>query len=127
MEDQKQLERDELALHREKENLLSAIMQVGPRPMLQQKMSELEESERELAKRRSRIVMFARRELKLPQSVVELRGSLEQQFEHLACDSFEFSDFMRPLVPNVFVYLVRSPRPTANARRRSLPQASTAS
>lgn len=107
LDDQKQLERDEFTLQREKENLLSAIMQCGPRPMLQQKMSELEDSERELAQRRSRIAMFARQELKLPQSVDELRGALEQQFERLACDSFEFSDFMRQLVPDLFVYLVR--------------------
>ena len=107
LDDQKQLVRDELALQREQENLLSVILQCGVHPMLQQKMSELEVSERELAQRRSRIAMSARRELKLPQSVDELRGSLEQQFERLACDSFEFSDFMRQLVPDCFVHLVR--------------------
>ena len=47
--------------------------------------------------------MSAIRELKLPQSVDELRVSLERQFERLACDSFEFSDFMRQLAPILFV------------------------
>ncbi|HEY7427188.1 MAG TPA: recombinase family protein [Gemmataceae bacterium] len=101
------LKQDEQTLAQEKENLLSAIVAYGPKPMLQQKMSELEATERVLAKERRALERQANRTLELPDSVTQLRQMLEEQFHQLTMDSPEFGGLMRLLVPEFHVYLVR--------------------
>jgi hypothetical protein len=101
------LERGEAALAVQKEHLLEAIAAYGPKPMLAQKLSELEVTQGQLARERRALEGLRRRALKLPESVAQLRQLLAEGFQKLALDSPEFGDFMRPLVPRCHVYLVR--------------------
>lgn len=101
------LKRDEETLAREKENILAAIAEYGPKPMFENKLLELETKERELAKERWELERLTNRTLKLPESVGQLRQMLEEQFGKLAATSPEFGDLMRHLVPEFHVYLVR--------------------
>jgi hypothetical protein len=97
----------EEAQKREKANLMDAIVQFGPRPMLHDKLRELEAVEKELARERQRLEAIQQRKLILPQSVDTLRQLLEGKFQQLASNSPEFGDLMRQLIPNFYVYLVR--------------------
>jgi hypothetical protein len=101
------LRSDEAVLAREQANFAAAIAQYGPRSVFQEKLRELDAREKELARERSALERLEKRELCLPQSTVELRQMLEDQFQGLAVDSPEFGDLMRLLVPEFHVYLVR--------------------
>src|SRR5262249_53347648 len=102
-----QLEREEQTLAQQEEHLLEAITAYGPKPMFAQKLSELEAAERALASRRQALEALRVRPLGLPDSVAQLRRLLEEGFQKLALDSPEFGEFLRPLVPQFDVYLVR--------------------
>lgn len=95
------------AATRQKENLLAAIAEYGPKSMFHDRLEQIEITERELTRERCELDLLGRRALVLPRSTAELRGQLEQEFERLAIDSFEFGDLLRKLVPDFQVYLVR--------------------
>ncbi len=97
----------EEALGRQKENMLAAIAQYGPKPMFQAKIEELESEERFSVAERHALERAQNRELRLPASVGELRARLEDRFRALATDSPEFGDLVRRVVPLFQVYLVR--------------------
>lgn len=97
----------EEALARQKDNLLAAIADYGPKPMFQVKLAELEAEERRLAAERRVLERRRDREVRLPASVAELRRELGEKFRALATDSPEFGDLLRRLVPEFHVYLVR--------------------
>jgi len=101
------LRRSEEGHVQKKENVVAAIAEYGPRPMFQQKLVELDVTERELARERRELERLGNRTLKLPESVTWLRQMLEKRFQELATDSPEFGDLMRQLVPEFHVYLVR--------------------
>ncbi|MEN6495885.1 MAG: hypothetical protein ABFD16_16510, partial [Thermoguttaceae bacterium] len=103
----RKLHSDEAGLAREQANFAAAIAQYGPRPVFQQKLQELDAREKELARERSGLERLEKRELCLPQSTLELRQMLKDQFQGLAVDSPEFGDLMRLLVSEFHVYLVR--------------------
>ena len=103
----RKLHSDEAGLAREQANFAAAIAQYGPRPVFQQKLQELDAREKELARERSALERLEKRELCLPQSTLELRQMLKDQFQGLAVDSPEFGDLMRLLVSEFHVYLVR--------------------
>jgi site-specific DNA recombinase len=103
----KKLERDELVLSRDQEKLTSSILEYGPRPMFEPKLSELDERQIKLKRERYDLESLRSRELQLPNSVTDLRASLETKFEDLAIDSFNFGDLMQQLVPEFHVYSVR--------------------
>lgn len=116
-----QLQRDREKLEREKANLTSAIASYGPRPLLLDKMLELEQREMELAAVTLRLDSQQGRQLCLPSSTVELRELLKSQFERLALESPEFGDLLNLVVPDFHVYLVRlhdggHPLPRAKVR-----------
>lgn len=102
-----QLRRDEEKLAQENKNLAEAIVAYGKRPLIENKLLELEEREKQLAAERYRLESRKRREPRLPVSIDELRRSLEGQFQQLAMDSPEFGELMRELAPDFHVYLVR--------------------
>ncbi len=106
-QDWEKLKRDELKGAQKKENLLAAIAAYGPKPMFQDKLSEIEGEERELARIRQKLQALSNRTLELPESVLELRAMLEEKFQKLATDSPEFGSLMGQLVPEFHVYLVR--------------------
>ena len=116
-----ELRRREEALAREKENLLDAIGAFGPKPMFQQKVSEVEAAERERARQRRELERLRGRALEVPESAGRLREMLEKQFRALAAGSPEFGGLLRQLVPEFHVYLVRlcdgdHPLPRARVR-----------
>lgn len=115
------LKRREESLAREKENLLAAIAAYGPKPMFQEKVSDVEAAERELARERQGLERLRDRVPELPQSVGQIREMLGEQFRKLATGSPDFGELMRQLVPEFHVYLVRlldggHPLPRAKVR-----------
>jgi len=103
----KKLERDEASLARDRDNLMSAILEYGKRTMFQQKLNEFDNREKKFRRERNKLEILKSRELVVPNSVTELRLSLEKNFERLAVESFDFGDHMRQLVPELHVYSVR--------------------
>jgi hypothetical protein len=107
------LRRDEEAHGQEKEHILAAAGNSSfppswaTRPMFEQKLAELDATERALARERQELKQLSHRTLKLPESVTWLRQMLKAKFQELATDSPEFGELMRQLVPEFRVYLVR--------------------
>jgi len=103
----KKLKDEEAAIVLQKENVTSAIAKLGIKPMLEEKILEIEERERQLLRQRRELESLGQRKPQLPASTGELRKMLEEEFERLTIDSPEFGDLMRRLVPQFDVYLVR--------------------
>jgi site-specific DNA recombinase len=101
------LAREEEVLRREKENLIAAIRQIGPKSMFVEQVDEIERKEKRLAWERAQIECRRHQQVELPASFGALRQSLEDTFRDLAIDSFEFGDLMRQLVSELSVYVVR--------------------
>lgn len=101
------LRRDAESLSREKDNLSAAIAARGPLDFLLARIDEVEERQRQLKLAQDRIELQSRRELQLPKSIDELRGLFEREFSQLAIDSPEMGQFLRQLIPEFHVYLVR--------------------
>lgn len=99
--------RAEEAIASEKENLVAAIAEYGPGPMIDERLRLIDEKELQLAREKSQLRCLTHKELKLPQSVTELRRELEGSFERLTLDSPEFGDLLRQVVPEFHVFLVR--------------------
>ena len=102
-----QLRRDEAKLENERGNLVGAIAAFGPRPEFRQKLQELDAKSAELGTVRSALEQIRERQLVLPKSPAALRESFSSEFRRLAIDSPEFGNFLRLLVPQFHVYLVR--------------------
>ena len=102
-----QVQRDLESLAREKHNLVAAIAKCGPVPMLEDRVSELNAREADLNRQRHLLESQRHKPLHLPQSIEELQGLLEEQFQRLAIHSPEFGDLMRQMVPEIHVYAVR--------------------
>ena len=92
---------------RQRENLLAAIADYGPKPMFQEKLSELEASDRASASRLRELDRLRGRPLDLPDSTAELRRLMEEKFRDLALDSPEFGNLLRKVVPEFHVHVVR--------------------
>jgi site-specific DNA recombinase len=95
-------------LDKETHNVQDAIAALGPRPIIEEKLRELEANGRRLIIQRSQLEDRRKPKLILPESTLDLRTSLETQFRDLAIGSPEFGNFMRLLVPKFCVYVVRS-------------------
>jgi hypothetical protein len=116
-----ELDKAERDQAREEANLGQALAAYGPRPFLEAKMADLEQSGRALARRRLELTARSRRAPRLPGSVAELRRLFEEKSRGLARDSPEFGAMLRPLVPEFHVHLVRlceggHPLPRARVR-----------
>lgn len=98
---------DEQKLTRQKENLISAILEHGSRPMFAEKLSEFETLEQDLQRERRSLESLEGRNFKLPKDILELRRMLEEEFAGLAVESPEFGLLLQQLVPSFHVYLVR--------------------
>ncbi len=103
----KQFEAEAAQVAREKDNLLAAIKNFGPKEMILNEIEAIEGRERDFARRRYLIEKAAKKPLLLPKSVAELRDKLEAQFQPLNDESFEFGALLRQIVPEFHVYLVR--------------------
>jgi site-specific DNA recombinase len=103
----KKLKDEEATIAQQKENVASAIAKLGIKPMLEEKIREIEEKERQLLRQRHELESIGRRKPEIPASTAELRKMLEEEFGRLAIDSPEFGNLMRRLVPQFDVYLVR--------------------
>ncbi|MGE3317309.1 MAG: hypothetical protein AB7O26_19505, partial [Planctomycetaceae bacterium] len=101
------IERSSRELELQKQNVVDSIAKFGPRPMLEAKIREIDEKERALAYERAKLERWCDDGLELPPDIDSLRRLLEAEFESAAQDSFEFSDLMRELIPELHVYLVR--------------------
>jgi len=101
------LSQEEEVLQREKDNLVAAIKQFGPKPMFTEQVDEIERKEKQLAWQRGRLEFRRHDQVELPASVEALRQLLEEAFRNLAIDSFEFGNLMRQLVREMSVYVVR--------------------
>jgi site-specific DNA recombinase len=101
------LAQEEEVLRREKENLIAAIKQFGPKPMFFEQVEQIERKETKLAWERAQIECRRHQQVDLPPSLGALRQSLEETFRNLALDSFEFGDLMRQLVLQLSIYVVR--------------------
>jgi hypothetical protein len=101
------LQKDEVALAQQRENVTASIAEYGPMPFIKQKLLEIETVGRALARERGELESVRKRTLDLPQSTAALRAHLEKAFATLSVDSWAFGDLLRKLVPNFEVYLVR--------------------
>jgi site-specific DNA recombinase len=102
-----QLMREETATSQQEKNLQDAIAAYGPKPILLEKLTELEALHRSQAQQRRALERMGSRRLQLPESLVQLHQLLEEKFATLALDSPEFGNLVRQLVPGFHVYLVR--------------------
>ncbi len=102
-----QLEREEAALSQQEKNVQDAIAACGAKPLLLQKLTELEALRRSQSQQRRALERLASRRLELPKSVSQLHQMLEERLAALALDSPEFGELLRQLVPRFHVYLVR--------------------
>ncbi len=101
------LQAAEAKLNQDKACLSSAILQSGSHPLLTEMLIDLENRERELARRRQILENQSRQCPKLPEKGAELRAQFEEVSRDLVLHSFEFGDLLRSLVPEFHVYLVR--------------------
>ncbi len=97
----------EESLRKQGDNLMDAIAQRGPDPLLLERLNKLGDQREKLALERRQLEWQNRQRLVLPESPSALRGMIEQKFCDLARNSYEFADLMRSLVPEFCVYLVR--------------------
>lgn len=107
-ERQRELDLRERELAQAKQNLVDSIMQCGARKLLVDQLDELETEERRLLKDRSRLDQNRSAQLQLPEDVGAMRSLFVEQFHSLAATSYEFGDLFRDIVPEIYVYLVRS-------------------
>ncbi len=89
------------------ENLMAAVRQFGPRPMLNEQLDDIEHQEKSLARQRHLLELSGSEQLEIPKSIGELRTLFEEQFQQLAVESTEFADWFGLVVPDIFVYMVR--------------------
>ncbi len=101
------LEADERKLQTEQENVLQAICQSGPHPLLNQKLAELDERKVVLERRRREFDRQISRQTQAPLSAEELREEFTKATQDLANNSYEFADIMLSMVTDFKVYLVR--------------------
>jgi len=102
-----QLETAEKQLAREKENFLNAIAKLGPQPMLEERLADINRQVEDVARRRYMASKANSQPLVLPSSTEELRQLLEAQFQPLNTESPEFGMLLRQIVPEMHVYLVQ--------------------
>ena len=101
------VELNEAKLRREQANVKDAIAAYGPSALVKEKLDELAQLELANARERWQLEALRARRLVVPQSTVELRELLLEEFKGLAIDSPEFGDLLRKLVPEFHVYNVR--------------------
>ena len=101
------LRQAEQKLSKQKQNLMAAILEHGPRPMFDSQLNEFDTMENELRQERRYLDSLHGHELVLPSSVNELRGLLEKELEGQTVDSYELSPLLQQLVPRFHVYAVR--------------------
>jgi hypothetical protein len=102
-----QLAREEAAVSQQEKNVQDAIAACGAKPLLLEKLTELEAIRRSQSQQRRGLEKLTSRRLQLPESVLQLHQLLEEKFAALALDSPEFGELLRQLVPRFHVYLVR--------------------
>ncbi|HEY7327590.1 MAG TPA: hypothetical protein VH592_08125 [Gemmataceae bacterium] len=102
-----QLEREEAAVFQQEKNVQDAIAACGAKPLLLEKLTELEALRRSQSQERRALEQLAGRRLQLPESVSQLHELLDEKFAALALDSPEFGILLRQLVLRFHVYLVR--------------------
>jgi site-specific DNA recombinase len=103
----RQLLGEETSLADRREKFTAAIADFGPSSMLHTEMIRIETQEKDLMRRRHRLLQLRDKRLELPESLGELRQRLQDTFLQLTVDSPEFGNLMRQLVPEFHVYLVR--------------------
>ncbi len=101
------LSSEEGRLRDQKENLMSAVAECGMRPMLAEKLSELETLEKGLQCERRALESLTARQIELPPNAVGLRELFEEEFAGLAIESPEFGLLLQQSVTSFQVYLVR--------------------
>jgi hypothetical protein len=102
-----QLAREEADRTQHEKNLQDAIAACGPKPILLEKLTELEARRRSHAQQRRALEQLASGPLQLPESVAQLHQLVGDKFAALALDSPEFGQMLRQLVPRFHVHLVR--------------------
>jgi len=107
VEDAEVLSTEQSELDRKKRNLTDAIAEYGPQDTFSAKLVEIETAQRILLERRRKLQILKDRQLGFPTSIAELRQQLKTELQELAIDSFESGQFLRLLVPEFCVYLVR--------------------
>jgi site-specific DNA recombinase len=101
------LETEEAKLTVEMANLIKAMKEFGPTPEIKIALDALKQRQEQIARERRALENATKRELKLPNSVAELRVAFEKKAEGLAITSPEFGDLMRLLTPEFHIFLVR--------------------
>jgi len=103
-----QLIAEEKQYAKEKENTLALVRACGSDVLvLKEQIESLEQTRVRLAAWRHRLESAKVRVPDLPESVDELRSLLLTEFNAVSISSVEFGDFIRQLIPEFHVYLVR--------------------
>lgn len=112
--------REEKLIATHEERLTAAILE-GKAQFLKDKLAELEDRQKRLGVERAYLERARAKPLAIPGRIADIWGMLQAEFARLTAKSPDFGDLMRRLVPEFFVYLVRScdgghPVPRARVR-----------
>jgi hypothetical protein len=95
------------SIAREKQNVLDSIAAFGPRPMLKEKLDQIDAEQRDLGRLRRELELTEHESVNLPRSIQALRPMFLEKFQNLAWDSFELADLLRQIICQFEVRLVR--------------------
>jgi hypothetical protein len=101
------LKRREDQAAKEYANFLAAMRQLGPRPMFDQQLKDLDALVAAVAQERNALEARGRVKPRLPATMAELRAMLEPAIVRLAGRSVEVTYLLRKLVPDLRIYVVR--------------------
>jgi site-specific DNA recombinase len=101
------LRREESTIVRERENIHASIRGLGHRPEHGEMLDGLRARAENAARERWKLEQMDNRKLVLPASIGELREMISVEFQQLAIESPEFGNYLRQLVPEFHVYMVR--------------------
>ena len=101
------LQRKEAAFLAQKEKVKSAIMTFGDSAIVHELMEDLEKKEVELNLERRRLEQRACKKLILPESTAKLKEIFLSTLQKLSVESIEGAHFLRKIVTQFQVYLVR--------------------
>lgn len=103
---QQELIRRRMVAERDTQNVLAAIREAGPSPILLAELSRLEREQQQIAWNQQQLARTVQAPPVVP-SVADLRARAEQAFATLAATSQEFGRLLRQLIPRIVVYPYR--------------------
>lgn len=102
----KDLKTDQIRNQREVDNILAALRESGSSAVLLAELQRLEQQQTDLSYRHGKLAQSPKTKIVLP-SVDVVKQLAREEFSKLAVESYQFTEFMRRLVPSIFVFPFR--------------------